>query len=277
MADRSASRNWRRPEKRSEQIRIVAVGAAILVIFSVGLLLWVLGQDSFVATNENLCPQDRAPSEVVVLLLDVSDELNERQRLKVENEIAALLNGVKPFGLIEVYSIEGAGAQVLRPMSHLCNPGTGEDLNLLYQNPGIAKKRWLDFSERLKKELSTLMMSSGAAVSPIMEGIQATALRTFNLPAHQDLRKRLYVVSDLLQHVPGRLSHYSFIPEFAAFLETPYSKEVRADLRGVEVTLLYVVRSSQAQPWPEHRLFWEEYFRFQGATVERLEPVFGGK
>jgi hypothetical protein len=121
------------------------------------------------------------------------------------------------------------------------------------------------------------MAASEAPESPIMEAIQATALRTFNLLKHQSLRKRLFVVSDLLQHVPGRLNHYVSIPDFDAFRKAPYFAEVQADLQSVEVTLLYLVRPTAPQPWPAHRRFWEQYFQVQGATVDRLEPVFGGQ
>ncbi len=279
MTDRLASRPWLQPPGPSpERGRMAAVGLAILVIGTVGVWLWVLGRQNFVPTDPNtLCPIDRAPSEVLVLLLDMSDEFTEPQRLKISNDLSRLQSDVQRFGLIDVYAIDGAGERVLRPVLQLCNPGNGEDLNRLYQNPDLAKKRWDDFSQRLNSELGRLMAGSGSPTSPIMEAIQATALRTFNMPGYQDLQKRLVVVSDLLQHVPGRLSHYESIPAFDTFKNTPYFTEVRADLTGVNVTVLYLVRTRAPQPWPAHRLFWEQYSQAQGATIDRIEPVFGDK
>jgi hypothetical protein len=279
MGDRPASRQWLRPRESSPELgRMVAVGLAILAVITVGVWLWKKGEQSRFATDPNtLCPIDRAPSEVLVLLLDMSDEFSEPQRLKITNDLSMLQSGIQRFGLIDVYAIDGAGGRVIRPVLQLCNPGKGDDLNALYQNPGLAKKRWEEFSERLNSELARLMSASGAPTSPIMEAIQATALRTFNLPRNKGLQKRLFVVSDLLQHVPGRLSHYESIPAFDTFKKTPYFTEIRADLTEVNVTILYLVRTRAPQPWPAHRLFWEQYFQAQGATVDRIEPIFGGK
>jgi hypothetical protein len=111
-----------------------------------------------------------------------------------------------------------------------------------------------------------------------MEAIQATALRTFGLAQYRNLPKRLIVASDLLQNVPGGLNQYDNASiKFADFEKTAYFNRVRADLSGVQVTSLYLVRTLIPQKWPEHRMFWEQYFQAQGATVDRIEPIFGAK
>jgi len=181
MADRPARQWMGRREPSPERGRIVAVGLTIAAVVTAGAWLLIKGCQTYIATDPNtLCPTDRPPSEVLVLLLDMSDEFSEPQRLKITNDLSRLQSEIPRFGLVDVYTIDGSGERVIRPVLQLCNPGNGDDLNRLYQNPGLAKKRWEGFSQRLNGELGRLISTSGAPTSPIMEAIQATALRTSN-------------------------------------------------------------------------------------------------
>lgn len=51
--------------------------------------------------------------------------------------------------------------------------------------------------------------------------------------------------------------------------------DIRADLSGVNVTILYLVRPRTPQKWLGHIRFWELFFLGQGAIVVRVEPVYG--
>jgi len=257
----------------------IAILAMILVsLLAVFLVFYIKGQEEVVHTDPiTLCPTDRPPSEVVVLLLDMSDVFSEPQRLKIRNEFDRLKGSMSRFSLIEAYVVDRLEQRVTKPVVHLCNPGTGSDLNRIYQNPDLARKKWDGFVRQLDAELQRLMDTPESPTSAIFEAVQASALRTFNRPDYDGLPKRLVIVSDLLQNVPGKLSQYEGIVPFQQFQHSAYFSEIRADLTGVAVTLLYLVRPRAPQKWPDHYLFWEEYFRAQGATVERLEPVHGAQ
>jgi len=229
------------------------------------------------ADPTTLCPTNCPPSEVVVVLLDMSDEFTEPQRLKIRNELERIIASVARLGLVEVYAVDRLEERVTKPVVHLCNPGTGADLNRIYQNPELARRRWEGFVRQLETELDRLMDTPASSTSAIFEAVQATALRTFNRPGYDQLSKRLVIVSDLLQNVPGKLNQYHQIQSFDEFKNSGYFSEVRADLSGVTVSLLYLVRPRAPQKWPEHYQFWEQYFRSQKATVERVEPVYGAQ
>src|SRR5262245_59628141 len=111
----------------------VALLAVVLVILTVGgVTLYVAGRKHVVKCNPNtLCPQDDPPSEVIVLLLDMSDAFSEQQRLKIQTELDRLVEHVPRFALIEVYAVDPVQQRVARPVVHLCNPGTGADLNAI--------------------------------------------------------------------------------------------------------------------------------------------------
>lgn len=272
----------RSPQKANNSsfstVKIVGVAVTLVFLVIVGTALFVKGQRGIIRTDSTtLCPMDRPPSEVIVLLLDMSDEFSEPQKLKILNEFERLKTNIARFGLIEAYAVDRLDQRVTKPVIHLCNPGTGSDLNQLYQNPDLAHRKWHAFVKQLDSELERLMIAPESQTSAIFEAVQATALRTFNRPEYEGVPRRLVIVSDLLQNVPGKLSHYDGIQTFKEFKLTTYYSEIRADLGGVTVTLLYLVRPRTPQKWPDHYRFWEEYFLSQGATVETVEPVYGAE
>jgi hypothetical protein len=159
----------------------------------------------------------------------------------------------------------------------LCNPGRGDDMSEIYQNPRLALERWeRDFASTLDTALEKLLDTPEAATSPIFEAIQAVALRTFDDPKLDEVHdRRLVLVSDLMQNVPGRLRMYESIPAFETFAATPYWLDVKADLKGTDVTILYLQRPSSQRLWQSQIEFWSRYFEAQGASVERVLPLSG--
>jgi hypothetical protein len=254
-----------------------AAGAAALLIVT-GLALSLKGGSVAVPTDtQTLCPTDRPVAEITVILLDVSDRFSEPQRLQIQNHLARLRDSTPRFGLVQVYTVDRIGRRVTEPVFHLCNPGTGSDLSRIYQNPELARRKWNGFAERLAADIDRQTSQSALSSSPIFEAIQATALRTFGRPEYDGLPKRLVIVSDLLQNVPGGLNMYQRVPPFGRFGRTAYFSRVRADLRGVAVAIYYLARPEVGQQGKRHLAFWDAYFRTQGARVESAVGVFGDR
>jgi hypothetical protein len=262
----------------------LAIGAALAVLaglVGVAVGAYVLSERSYVATSaETLCPVDEPPAEVVAVLLDMSDRLTEVQLLSVRNHLNRLMYTELPrFAHVEAYAVQERAGVVAAPVIGLCNPGKGDDLNRVYQNPELARKRWeQDFAAVLSSKLDELLAAPDSASSPIFEAIQAVAVRSFNKPEYDGVPKRLIVVSDLLQNVPAKgagASHYRGVPDFEAFKASPYFSQVRADLNAVRVHLYYMNRSDQTVQGAEHIRFWESYFGTQGATVMTVDRIFG--
>jgi hypothetical protein len=279
MRLRDYSRSSTGPSKEfATKARIAAAAAVALILIGLGTALALKGRAATVPTDPaTLCPSKSPPSELLVILLDVSDRFSEPQRLQIQNQLTRLRDSISRFGLIEVYTVDRLSRRVTEPVSHLCNPGTGDDLNRIYQNPELARKKWQAFAAKLAGDVDRQISKPALATSPIFEAIQATALRTFGKPEHDGLPKRLIIVSDLLQNVPDGLSMYDGVPAFASFQTSPYFSRVQADLQGVSVQLLYLVRSGQPQQGSRHLAFWQEYLQRQGAEVESVERVFGDR
>ncbi len=256
--------------------RIAAVGLFLVLLLGTGISFFVKSESGAVPTDGvTLCPTRRSPSEIVVILLDVSDQFSEPQRLQVQSHLARIRDSVPRFGLVEVYTVDRLGRRVTEHVTHMCNPGAGDDLSQIYQNPALARKKWRGFAAKLTSDIDHQIRAPRLPTSPIFEAIQATALRTFGKPEYDGLPKHLVIVSDLMQNVPDGLSMYREIPSFGRFKNTPYFSRIRADLQGVSVLVYYLVRSTAPKQSPEHLGFWRDYFRFQGATIESVDRVFG--
>ena len=260
------------------KLRIAGAAALVLILVAGGAALAIKGHSANVPTDgKTLCPTKRPPSEITVVLLDVSSRFSSPQRLQLENQLARLRDSIPRFGLIEVYTVGHRRWRLAAPYDHLCNPGTGAELNQMYQNPQLARKKWDGFATKLKKDIDQQMSSRPMKTSPIFEAIQSTALRTFGKPEYDGLPKRLVIVSDLMQHVPRGLSMYKGVPAFDTFKKSDYFARVRSDLKGVSVLVYYLVRPDVKQQDRKHIDFWDDYFEFQGARLEPMEKVFGDR
>jgi hypothetical protein len=260
------------------KLKIAGAGAVAAILIIGGAILALKGRSGTVPTDPtSLCPTRRPPSEVMVLLLDVSSRFSEPQRLQLQNQLARLRDSIPRLGLVEVYTVDRLRRRLTTPVNHLCNPGTGAELNQIYQNPQLARKKWDDFAAKLRADIDGEIKSRPHKTSPIFEAIQATALRTFGKPEYDGLPKHLVIVSDLLQHVPGKLSMYNEVPSFEKFKNSDYFARVRSDLKGVNVLVYYLVRPGVKEQDRKHLEFWDAYFHFQGADMEPVEKVFGDR
>ena len=274
----SGSTNPEESARFGTKARIAALGVFLVFLLGAGIAFFVKSESGAVPTDKvTLCPTKRPPSEIVVILLDVSDQFSEPQRLQVQSHLARVRDSIPRFGLVEVYTVDRLGRRVTENVTHICNPGAGDDLSQIYQNPGLARKKWQGFAAKLTSDIDRQIRAPRMATSPIFEAIQATALRTFGKPEYDGLPKHLVIVSDLMQHIPGGLSMYQEVPSFEKFKNTAYFSRIRGDLQGVSVLIYYLIRSTGPKQKPEHLGFWRDYFRFQGATIESLDRVFGDK
>jgi hypothetical protein len=259
---------------------IGGIAVAIGVLLAGGAWLYFKSEDLRVAADaETLCRTDGALPEVTVVLLDLSSALSDVQKLDVKNELTRIRDRVPRFGRIEIFAVDDRAPRVLEPLLRLCNPGRGEDMSEIYQNPQLARQRWeRDFASTLDGAIETLLGTPEAATSPIFEAIQAVSLRTFDDPALDDVpSRRLVLVSDLMQNVPGKLRMYDSIPVFDELARTPYWLDVKAELDEVDVTVLYLQRPSSQRTWQPQIDFWSRYFDAQGASIERVLPLSGAQ
>jgi hypothetical protein len=250
----------------------------IVAVAAGGTLLYLSKRSRVVIASETLCPTDRPVAELDVVLLDVSDELTDVQILSIKNHLKRLQDRVPKFARIEAYTLAEAARPEPKSFVQICNPGNGEEMNRLYQNPELARRRWeVGFASRLNDEMNRLLKAPPDPESPIFEAIQTTAVRVLNKPEFDHVQKRLVIFSDLLQNVSGKQSHYTTIPNFDLFKATDYFVQVRTDLSGLDVRLFYITRARVTTQGAAHIAFWDKYFGAQGAVVSSVHRIEGGR
>jgi hypothetical protein len=262
-----------KPDVARKQFILIAM---ILILIASGLALYLLSEKNKVLLDPtSLCRTDTAPAEIVAVLLDASDTLSEPQVLRIANEMQRVANSIPRWGQIDIYLVARSGERLPEKIESICNPGTEADVNSLYQNPGLAKRRWMEFSNRFQDVTRDAAALADAETSPIFESIQSIALKTFDHPALDGVPKRLILISDLLQYVPGKTNHYRAVPSFAEFEGSAYFNQVRADLKSVSTTVFYLRRTGASPQGYNHVVFWTEYLKAQGASLTAIESVYG--
>lgn len=197
-----------------------------------------------------------------VILVDETDELPRDELVFTK---ALILN--------EYYWLPEGGRLTVRNIT--ADPDTAEDIVVCRMNDGSGelgitknpKKLHQDFERIAGKRLDELFTDLRTATpqkkSPILEFI-AAALDRPNFSANIKSR-RIVILSDMAQY-SSVLNQYGRRkkPRFDA----PGLAELKRDMNGVSVRIQYVRRPKLAfLQTEEHRRFWTNYFKHQGADV----------
>src|SRR5687767_13356213 len=101
MPRRPQARDWTGGRTRTkDRAALVAVIAAIVIFVAAGVYLARLGNARHVPVDPvTMCPTETHPTAATVILLDTSDPLTERQRLKLATELTKIHRGIARLGL----------------------------------------------------------------------------------------------------------------------------------------------------------------------------------
>ncbi len=217
-----------------------------------------------------MCPVD-GPAGLTVLLIDATDPITEIQRASVHNHFERIAREVPKQSAIEVFTVEQVGSELLhRTGERVCSPGRGG--NPLFENPRMVETKWKEvFWQPLQTWEEQAVRRASSSTSPILESLQSLAVTEFQSPVLRDRPKKLVVVSDMLQNTSG-LSQYRTIESFETVRLGDYFRSVHADLTGVTIEILYLVRSGTPQG-KQHIEFWQKYFSAAGATLTMVTSV----
>lgn len=221
---------------------------------------------------QTLCPVD-GPRGITVVLVDTSDDLPDTARREILGELDDLITTLPPYHKLDIRVLDIAGAKS-RSLFSKCNPGDGAGLSEWTDNPRIARLRWIDdFRKPAGEAVKSSVASSSSKSSPIMAAIQDIAIEQFSSNASQNVRKTLYVISDMIEYTRD----YSQYPRagdlsFQRYRQSPAYLKFRTDLHGATVIIRYVTRQSNGQPLLDgvkHMEFWK-------AWIEDDRGAFGG-
>ena len=222
------------------------------------------------------CPKDGKYSAIFAVLLDTTDSLSPVQQEIVQKKLDEFAEKVPRYGKLEVFAVRPSSERLIEPLLQVCNQGRGSDFNEYTGNPRMMEKRWHEkFLDPLDKSLKLALSDSATAKqSPIMEEIQQVSVQAF-FETPPKTSKRLAIVSDMLQN-SAVLNQYRREESFEEFEHQPGFVKVRPELSDVDVTILYVRRSSEFnRQGKRHEEFWQSFFAASGARIEEVLGVNG--
>lgn len=273
----------RRPRRSSgrrgpawQMVGGITLLSAVLLTLAFGYYLLIVTRQSHVELDrETYCPTD-GPQSVTAVLIDMTDPINAVQRTDLMNEIEKLVDEVRRFGGLEIYSVGPIEEKPPRPIFRKCNPGRADEISEFFANPRMVERDWREgFRKPLEETLERTLKPAEADNSPILESIQWVTINALTPPGRTEIPRRLVVVSDMLQHTAS-LSFYRGIPDFDTFESSPYYQRVRAPLEEVAVDLFFVCRDTRTPiQQPALLRFWTDYFDFQGVRSLRVVQIVG--
>jgi hypothetical protein len=260
---------------KKRQSKNVAIGVLALVFFlsALGGVAYYLSTRNSGLDQDTLCPRT-GPIGHIVLLVDKTDPLNFNQKQAFLRLLEELIDRRVAAGyLVSVFVLGEDYREGAKALVEICNPGTGEGKSELTANITKLNAQFRErFREPLLQHAETMVATTAAKSSPIIEMLQLVSINGFRKHAVKGPR-RLIIVSDML-HNTAELSMYKGIPDFDAFAASDYARKMRTELDGVDVELHEVLHSPKLQT---RRLleFWESFFSKSGARVVIVRPMEG--
>ena len=267
----------RTPKKaRSKSLLPILLSGCMAIIFA--FFWYVSGKSNFTTDQVTLCPHDNNRiEEIHAIIIDLTNGMSDTERVQILQVINQVKLSLPRFSRLVITGLWDTPSILDDPIFDKCNPGTGDGMSSIYENPVLALQQWqAEFSSQLDAVLDNFLDSPPSDRSEIMLAIRNHAIRLLSDPANSNKRRKLYVISDLMQHSPNQYSHYRFsIEPYHQFRQSPYFQSVRADLRDIDVELFYVRRSKYTSyQTAAHVLFWTEFLNDNGASVARVRNIY---
>jgi hypothetical protein len=255
--------SWRKKKKeKAADFRnaiLVGLAGAILIGGILGGAWWIYVTREKV--DQALCPL-AGPRAIQVLLIDQTDPITRQNAEQVKQYVERLVDKAIIGERFDLYTIKADTKNVLEPDLQVCFPGRGDGANELYQNPRRMRQRFEEkFLIPLRGKLDELLAETSRPSSPILESLKAAAISSFGRFERRDVPLRLSIVSDMIQHTP-EYSHFRNTTNFNELANLPAWPALRSNLKGAEVTILYIPRLDAKRanrPIQDrgHQLFWE--------------------
>src|SRR5262249_20731981 len=142
-----------------------------------------------------------------VIIADTTDALTSNQLRQLKVAIMRARDDLPVYSKLTLLFLDAGAPYEPREIFSMCNPGSSANSNPLFATASHLDKRWKDsFGQPLDDTIAWLKSAPTAEASPIMETIAAATQRPdfdSRIP-----KRKLIVVSDLLQHHAGGYTQY---------------------------------------------------------------------
>lgn len=251
-----------------------ALGVVLIVVAV--LVLGGLGGASFLlrappTDAETLCRTDTPLAAHTVVLVDATDRLEARHRRKLRAVLAQERARLSQYDRLTLMRLNVRRPQEPSILFSRCLPRPPEQTNPLFENARMTQARWdEDFAGALDRALRSAGSSGPARASPIVAGVRAVA-------ADPDFgaeipRRRLVLVSDLLEHDPQGFSLYVSDANYAAWRTAAPSGP--PDLARVDMRIVPLDRPDHAERQNAALdLFWPAFFDAADVQSVTVDPA----
>ncbi len=217
---------------------------------------------------ETLCRTDSPLAAHTIILVDSTDKLEPRHRRRLAAVAQQERARLAQYERLTVMRIDWRNPREPKLLFSRCLPREPALANPLVENPRRAQERWNAlFAEKMDTALRNAARGGAGNASPILEALGAAI-------AEPDFgaglaRRRLVLVSDLLEHQPDGFSLYVRGADFTSWSARADART--PDLSGVSVRVTLLDRAEFADLQDAARAkFWPAYFEAAGAQ----ETVF---
>lgn len=248
----------------------------VVLIIAAALVLGGLGAASFLlrappTDAATLCRTDAPIDAHTIILVDATDRLETRHRRKLQAVLAQERARLGQYDRLTIMRINVRRPQEPTILFSKCLPRPPEQTNPLFENARITQQRWdEDFADALDRALRSAGAAGPARASPIIAGLRAVA-------ADPDFdaeipRRRLVLMSDLLEHDPESFSLYVPEADYATWVQT--SPTSAPDFSQVDLRIVPIDRPGHAglQAQALDR-FWPAFFDAAEARSVSIDPA----
>lgn len=220
---------------------------------------------------ETLCRTDAPIGAHTIILVDATDRLEPRHRRKLRAVVAQERAQLSQYDRLTIMRINVRRPQEPSILFSKCLPRLPEQTNPLFENARQTQARWdAAFGEALDGALRSAGSSGGARASPIVAGLRAVAADPDFGP--EVPRRRLVLVSDLLEHDPRGFSLYVSGANYSAWRTSAASDP--PDLARVDLRIVPLDRPDQvALQTSARESFWPAFFDATDAQTVSFDPA----
>ncbi len=250
--------------------------AGIMLIALAMLVLGGLGAASFVLRAppidpETLCRTDAPLAAHTIVLVDSTDRLEPRHRRKLRAVLAQERARLSQYDRLTIMRLNVRRPQEPSVLFSRCLPRPPEQTNPLFENARMTQARWdEDFAAVLDRALRSASAGGPQRASPIIAGLRAIAADPefdANIP-----RRRLVLISDLLEHDPRGFSLY--VPNADYALWRQQAPQGAPDFARVELRVVPIDRPDQSQRQVAAlETFWPAFFDASDVAAVSIDPA----
>lgn len=259
----------RRSAGARHALGVVLILGAMVVLGGLGAAAFMLRPPP--TDPETLCRTDAPIGAHTIILVDSSDRLEQRHRRKLRAVLAQERARLAQYERLTLMRIDWRRPQEPSILFSKCLPRPPENTNPLYENARAVQARWdTDFAAALEQASRSAQDGGPQRASPIVAALRAAA-------ADPDFgaeipRRRLVLISDLLEHDPQGFSLYVAQADYAAWAAA--SPAGPPDFTAVALRIAPLDRPEHAERQADaQRLFWPAFFDAAHVQSVSIDPA----